>query len=148
MIAIASDHRGFKMKAEIMRYLDEHNIEYKDYGTFSEESVDYPEKAKDVALAIQKGKAEKGILICGTGLGMSIAANKFKGIRCTVCYSEDVARYARKHNNSNILALGAEVNTIAEAIEIVRIWLATDFEGERHKLRLEMIEEIENENFK
>ena len=148
MIAIASDHRGFKMKAEIMRYLDEHNIEYKDYGTFSEESIDYPEKAKDVALAIQKGKAEKGILICGTGLGMSIAANKFKGIRCTVCYSEDVARYARKHNNSNILALGAEVNTIAEAIEIVRIWLATDFEGERHKLRLEMIEEIENENFK
>lgn len=148
MIAIASDHRGFKMKAEIMRYLDEHNIEYKDYGTFSEESVDYPEKAKEVALAIQKGKAEKGILICGTGLGMSIAANKFKGIRCTVCYSEDVARYARKHNNSNILALGAEVNTIAEAIEIVRIWLATDFEGERHKLRLEMIEEIENENFK
>ena len=148
MIAIASDHRGFKMRAEIMRYLDEHNIEYKDYGTFSEESVDYPEKAKEVALAIQKGKAEKGILICGTGLGMSIAANKFKGIRCTVCYSEDVARYARKHNNSNILALGAEVNTIAEAIEIVRIWLATDFEGERHKLRLEMIEEIENENFK
>ena len=148
MIAIASDHRGFKMKAEIMRYFDEHKIEYKDYGTFSEESTDYPEKAKEVALAIQKGKAEKGILICGTGLGMSIAANKFKGIRCTVCYSEDVARYARKHNNSNILALGAEVNTIPEAIEIVRIWLATEFEGERHELRLEMIEEIENENLK
>ncbi len=148
MIAIASDHRGFKMKAEIMRYFDEHEIKYKDYGTFSEESTDYPEKAKEVALAIQKGKAEKGILICGTGLGMSIAANKFKGIRCTVCYSEDVARYARKHNNSNILALGAEVNTIPEAIEIVRIWLATEFEGERHKMRLEMIEEIENENFK
>lgn len=148
MIAIASDHRGFKMKAEIMRYFDEHKIEYKDYGTFSEESTDYPEKAKEVALAIQKGKAEKGILICGTGLGMSIAANKFRGIRCTVCYSEDVARYARKHNNSNILALGAEVNTVSEAIEIVRIWLATEFEGERHEMRLEMIEEIENENFK
>lgn len=148
MIAIASDHRGFRMKAEIMRYLDEHKIEYKDYGTFSEERMDYPEKAKEVALAIQKGKSEKGILICGTGLGMSIAANKFRGIRCTVCYSEDVARYARKHNNSNILALGAEVNTLPEAIEIVRIWLATEFEGERHKLRLEMIEEIENENFK
>ena len=148
MIAIGSDHGGYKLKEEIKRYLDEKEIPYIDYGCMNEERVDYPNIAKEVAVSVQKGKAEKGILICGTGLGMSIAANKFKGIRCTVCYSEDVARYARKHNNSNILALGAEVNTIAEAIEIVRIWLATDFEGERHKLRLEMIEEIENENFK
>ena len=148
MIAIASDHRGYKMKEEIKKYLQDHDIEYKDYGTFSEERVDYPEKAREVALAIQGGKTEKGILICGTGLGMSIAANKFKGIRCTVCYSEDTARYAKKHNDSNILALGAEVNTISQAIEIIRVWLATEFEGERHKRRIEMIKEIENENFK
>lgn len=148
MIAIASDHRGYKMKEEIKKYLQDHEIEYKDYGTFSEERIDYPEKAKEVALAIQEGKAKKGILICGTGLGMSIAANKFKGIRCTVCYSEDVARYAKKHNDSNILALGAEVNTISQVIEIIRVWLATEFEGERHKRRIEMIKEIENKNFK
>lgn len=148
MIAIASDHRGYKMKEEIKKYFQDHEIEYKDYGTFSEERVDYPEKAKEVALAIQEGKVEKGILICGTGLGMSIAANKFKGIRCTVCYSEDVARYAKKHNDSNILALGAEVNTISQVIEIIRVWLATEFEGERHKRRIEMIKEIENKNFK
>ena len=79
---------------------------------------------------------------------MSIAANKFKGIRCTVCYSEDVARYAKKHNDSNILALGAEVNTVAQVIGIIRVWLATEFEGERHKRRIEMIKEIETENFK
>ncbi len=148
MIAIACDHRGYKMKEEIKRFLDEHNISYTDYGTYSEERMDYPEKAKAVSLAIQAGKAEKGILICGTGLGMSIAANKFKGIRCTVCYSEDVARYAKKHNDSNVLALGAEVTTISQAIEIVRVWLATEFEGERHKRRVEMIKEIENTNFK
>ena len=148
MIAIASDHRGYKMKEEIKKYFNDDGIEFKDYGTFSEERMDYPEKAKEVAQAIQGGKAEKGILICGTGLGMSIAANKFKGIRCTVCYSEEVARYAKKHNDSNILALGAEVNTISQAIEIIRVWLATEFEGERHKRRIEMIKEIENENFK
>lgn len=148
MIAIASDHRGYKMKEEIKKYFQDHNIEYKDYGTFSEERMDYPEKAKEVALSIQEGKSEKGILICGTGLGMSIAANKFKGIRCTVCYSEDVARYAKKHNDSNILALGAEVNTVAQVIGIIRVWLATEFEGERHKRRIEMIKEIETENFK
>ena len=148
MIAIACDHRGYKMKEELKRFLDEHNIIYTDYGTYSEERMDYPEKAKAVSLAIQEGKAEKGILICGTGLGMSIAANKFKGIRCTVCYNEDVARYAKKHNDSNVLALGAEVTTISQAIEIVRVWLATEFEGERHKRRVEMIKEIENTNFK
>lgn len=148
MIAIASDHRGYKMKEEIMKFLNDQEIQFKDYGTYSEERMDYPEKAKAVATAIQQGKADKGILICGTGLGMSIAANKFKGIRCTVCYSEDVARYAKKHNNSNILALGAEVNTISQVIEIIRVWLATEFEGERHERRIEMIKEIENENLK
>ena len=146
MIAIACDHRGYKMKEEILKYFKDHKIEYKDFGTFSEERIDYPEKAKVVAQAIQNGEVEKGILICGTGLGMSIAANKFKGIRCTVCYSEEVARYAKTHNDSNILALGAEVNTVAQVIEIIRVWLAAEFEGERHKRRIEMIKEIENEN--
>lgn len=148
MIVIASDHRGYKMKEEIKKYLDDNNIVYKDYGGFSEERLDYPEKAKAVALDIQNGKAEKGILICGTGLGMSIAANKFKGIRCTVCYNVETAKFARKHNDSNILSLGAEVVSISQAIEILRTWLATEFEGERHERRIDMIKEIEKENFK
>jgi len=148
MIAIACDHRGYKMKEEILKYFKDHELEYKDYGTFSEERMDYPEKAKEVAEAIQRGDAEKGILICGTGLGMSIAANKFKGIRCTVCYSEEVARYAKTHNDSNILALGAEVNTVSQVIEIIRVWLAAEFEGERHKRRIEMIKEFEKDNLK
>jgi len=148
MLAIACDHRGYKMKEEIIKYLKDQKLEYKDYGTFSEERMDYPEKAKEVAEAIQRGDAEKGILICGTGLGMSIAANKFKGIRCTVCYSEEVARYAKTHNDSNILALGAEVNTVSQVIEIIRVWLAAEFEGERHKRRIEMIKEFEKDNLK
>ena len=148
MIALGADHGGFKLKEEIKKYFDEIGIEYKDFGTDSEERTDYPLYAELVAKAVQKKECSAGILICKTGFGMTIVANKFRGIRCTVCYSEDVARYARRHNNSNILALGAEVNTVSEAIEIVRSWLATEFEGERHKLRLEMIEEIENENMK
>ncbi|MCL2859975.1 MAG: ribose 5-phosphate isomerase B [Oscillospiraceae bacterium] len=148
MIAIASDHRGYKIKEGIKKYFNENEIKYIDFGTNSEERTDYPKEAKLVALSIQKNECEKGILICGTGLGMSIVANKFKGIRCAVCSSETAAKYSRLHNNSNILALGAGEISSTEVIPIVKIWLGTEFEGGRHAERLKMIEEIESENFK
>ena len=148
MIAIGSDHGGYKLKEELKKYMDEKNIEYKDFGTMSEESVDYPNIAKAVAKAIQSKECEKGLLICRSGIGMSICANKFKGIRCTPCYNEETAKYARMHNDSNILALGADYVTTNEAICIFRMWLATEFEGGRHQERLKLIEEIEKENMK
>lgn len=148
MIAIGSDHGGFKLKEEIKKYLEEKNIEYKDFGCMSEERVDYPNIAKEVALAVQKNECEKGILICRSGIGMTIVANKFKGIRCTLCYNESSAKLSKMHNNSNILALGANELTVNEAICILRMWLATEFEGGRHENRLKIIEEIEKENMK
>lgn len=148
MIGIGSDHGGYKLKEEIKKYLDEKDIEYKDYGCMNEERVDYPNIAKEVAKAIQEKKCGNGILICRSGLGMSIVANKFKGIRCTPCHNETTAKYAKLHNNSNLLALGADELTVNEAICILRVWLATEFEGGRHNHRLELIEEIEKENMK
>lgn len=147
-IAIASDHRGIKIKEEIKKYLEEKNIQYKDFGTNSEERMDYPEVAKEVAKEIQRNSDDVGILICGTGFGMCITANKFKGIRCTTCYNEETAKLARMHNNANILALGAEGLNTNEAIKILRVFLATEFSAGRHSERLKMIEEIENENMK
>ena len=148
MIAIGSDHGGYKLKEEIKKYLEEKEIEYKDMGTMSEERVDYPNIAKAVAKEVQTKKCEKGILICRSGLGMAICANKFKGIRCTPCHNENAAKYSRLHNNSNILAMGADGLTVNEAICILRMWLATEYEGGRHDERLKIIEEIENENMK
>lgn len=148
MIGIGSDHGGYKLKEEIKRYLDENGIKYKDFGCMSEERVDYPNIAKDVSMAVQEKKCDTGILICRSGLGMSIVANKFKGIRCTPCYNESTSKYAKLHNNANILAIGADEVSVNEAICILRMWLATEFEGGRHKHRIELIEEIENENMK
>ncbi len=148
MIAIGSDHGGYKLKEEIKRYLEEKDIQYKDYGCMNEERVDYPNIAKQVAQDIQKKICEKGILICKSGLGMSIVANKYKGIRCTPCHNEYTAKYARLHNDSNILALGAEELSTNEAICILRMWLGTEYEGGRHEHRLEMIRQIEQENMK
>ena len=148
MIAIGSDHGGYKLKEEIKKYLDEKEIKYKDFGTMSEESIDYPNIAKAVSKAVQSKECDKGILICRSGIGMSICANKFKGIRCTPCYTEETAKYSRLHNNTNILALGADYVTTSEAIRILRMWIATEFEGGRHEERLKLIEEIENENMR
>lgn len=147
-ICIASDHRGYKLKKEISRYLEEQNMQYSDFGTYSEERMDYPEVASKVAEAIQRKEYDLGILICGTGFGMSLVANKYKGIRCTPCYNEETARLARAHNDANILALGAEQLVPHDAIRILRVFLATEFEGGRHSERLKMIEEIENKNMK
>lgn len=148
MIAIGSDHGGYRLKKEIEKYLEEKNIEYKDFGSQSEESVDYPDIAKAVAKAVQTKEYEQGILICRSGIGMSITANKFKGIRCALCHNEYTAKYARLHNNSNILAMGADDVTISEAVLILRMWLATTFEGGRHEERIKLIEEIEKRNMK
>ena len=148
MIVIGSDHGGFKLKEEIKRYLDEKEIKYIDKGTFSEESVDYPSIAKEVAKEVSTKKADVGILICRSGIGMSIVANKFKGVRCANCYQEQTAKFARMHNNANMLALGADYITTNEAICIVRQFLATEFEGGRHEARVNLISEIEKENMK
>ena len=148
MIAIGSDNGGYKLKEEIKKYLDEKEIKYKDYGTMNEEAVDYPNIAKEVAQAVQANKCDSGILICRSGIGMSITANKFKGIRCAACHDEYTAKYAKLHNNSNILAIGADDVTTNEAICILRMWLATEYEGGRHEERLKIIEEIENKNMK
>ena len=114
----------------------------------NEERVDYPNIAKEVAIQVQSKQCEKGILICRSGIGMSIVANKFKGIRCTPCHNEYTAKFAKLHNNGNVLSIGADDVTVNEAICMIRIWLATEFEGGRHEERIKIIEEIENENMK
>ena len=148
MIAIGCDHGGYKLKEEIKKYLEEKNIKYKDFGCVSEERVDYPNIAKKVAKEVQSKQCEKGILICRSGIGMSICANKFKGIRCAVCHNEYTAKYSRLHNNTNILAIGADDITENEAICVLRMWLATEYEGGRHEERLKIISQIEDENMK
>lgn len=148
MIAIGCDHGGYKLKEEIKKYLEEKDIPYNDLGCMNEERVDYPNIAKEVAKQVQSKKCDKGILICRSGIGMSIVANKFKGIRCTLCHDEFTAKYARLHNDGNVLAMGADTMTVNEAICIVRMWLATEFEGGRHNDRIKLIEKIEEENMK
>ena len=148
MIAIGCDHGGYKLKEEIKKYLEEREMEYTDCGTFNEERAEYPEIAQAVASEIQSGQAEKGIIICRSGIGMSIVANKFKGIRCAKCNDEEEAKFSRMHNNANVIALGADYMEVNKAIRIVRTWIATEFEGGRHEERVKMIEEIENENMK
>ena len=147
MIAIGCDHGGYQLKEEIKKYLDEKQITYKDLGSMNEERVDYPNIAEAVAKEVQSKNCEKGILICRSGIGMSIVANKFEGIRCTLCHDEFTAKYARLHNDGNILAIGADTVTVNEAICILRMWLATNYEGEK-QAELSAIEEIENENMK
>ncbi len=148
MIAIGSDHGGYKLKEEIKKYFEEKQIQYKDLGCISEERVDYPNIAEAVAKQIQNKECEKGILICRSGIGMTICANKFKGIRCALCHNEYTAKYARLHNDSNILAMGADDITVNEAICIIRMWLATEYEGGRHEERIKLIDKIEEENMK
>lgn len=148
MIAIGADHGGYKLKEEIKKYFEEQGIEYKDFGAYSEERVDYPDIAKEVSKAVQSKKCDRGILICRSGYGMSMVANKFKGIRSAPCFEETAAKFSRMHNDANILALGADYVTTSKAIQIVRVWIATEFEGGRHSERLALIEEIENENMK
>lgn len=143
-LAIGSDHGGYDLKEAIKNYFSEKKIEIIDIGTDNKNiSVDYPDYAKCVVKMILEKKCEAGILICGTGIGMSIAANRYKGIRAALCTDEFMAEMSRKHNNSNILILGGRVLTPPRALKIVEIWLETDFEGGRHITRLNKIEESE-----
>jgi len=139
-IAIGSDHGGFELKKKIVDYLKRNNFKFKDFGTFTNESCDYPVFAKEVALKVAKGDFNKGILICGTGIGVSIVANKVKGIRAALCFDTFCAEMSRAHNNANILCLGQRVIAEDLALEIVDVWLRSEFEGGRHEKRVEMIE--------
>ncbi len=148
MIAIGCDHGGYKLKEEIKRYLEEKNIEYKDYGTFDEERTDYPIYAKKVAEAIQSKEADLGILICRSGFGMTVAANKFKGIRAASVYNDVSAKFAKADDDINVVTLGADYLTTNEAICIIRNWIGEEFKGGKYEERLKMIEKFEEENFK
>ena len=142
MIAIGSDHGGFKLKQSIMSHLDARGIEYKDFGTFTEESCDYPEYGKAVAKAVASGEYEKGIIICGTGIGISISANKVPGIRAALCGDCFSAQACREHNDANVLALGARVIGEGLALKITDTFLDTEFSGDaRHIRRISKIEE-------
>ena len=142
-IAIGSDHRGFKLKQAIIKILAEDGHSYHDFGGYTEESIDYPDIAKEVARAVAKGDFERGILICSTGIGMCIAANKVCGIRAALCYDSFCALRARQHNDANILCLGGEVEA-EQFAEIVKIFLTEKFEGGRHQRRLDKIKAMED----
>jgi RpiB/LacA/LacB family sugar-phosphate isomerase len=143
LIAIAADHGGFKLKGIIIKYLQSMNIKYKDYGSFTEDAVDYPDVALIASESIINGECDKGILICGTGIGISIAANKVTGIRAALCGDTFSARMSRLHNDANVLTMGARVIGEGLAIDIVNIWLNTEFEGGKHARRVDKLKNIE-----
>ena len=145
MIALASDHAGFALKNELKKYITEElGYECKDYGAYDENSCNYPEFAYKAAKAVADGECEKGILVCGTGVGISISANKVKGIRCVVCSEPFSAKLSRNHNNTNMLAMGSRVVGSELAKMIAKMWLEAEFEGGRHQKRVELITKIEN----
>lgn len=142
MIALGCDHGGYALMQEVIAWLEKNNYEYKNYGTYSEASVDYPEYGKKVAHAVAEGECEFGILICGTGIGISITANKVKGVRAALCTDCFCAQATREHNNANILALGGRVVGPGLALKIVETFLTTPFSNdERHIRRINMIED-------
>ena len=142
-IAIGADHAGFEEKEAIKPTLDALGIEFVDVGTTSVDSVDYPDYARKVAEAVAKGEVDQGLLMCGSGTGMAISANKVKGVRAAVAWNEDIARLARQHNNANVLALPARFTTKDEMAKIVKAFFSTDFEGGRHAPRVDKISQIE-----
>lgn len=142
-VAIGADHAGYELKETIKHTLDELRIAYKDFGTESEESVDYPDYAAKVGKAVAAGEFDRGILVCGTGIGMAIAANKIPGVRAAPVVDLESARLARSHNNANILALGARVTEADRALDLVRVFFKTEFEGGRHERRLQKVTAIE-----
>lgn len=142
MIAVGCDHGGYALKCEILKHLDEKGIEYKDFGC-NGERAEYPMIAKEICDKIVKNEYNNGILICGTGIGISIAANKIKGIRAAVCSETYTAKYTRLHNNANVLCLGGRVIGVGLACEIIDTFFSTDFEGGRHQERLDMISNLE-----
>ena len=144
MIALGSDHGGFELKEVVKKHLEERGIEYKDFGTYSLDSCDYPDFGKAAAEAVASGECEKGIVICTTGIGISIVANKVKGIRCALCSETTSARLTREHNDANVLALGGGMTGPLLALEIVDTFLDTEFSGlEKHARRISKISSIE-----
>lgn len=143
-IAISSDHGGNNLRHEIINLLSELGVEFVDFGPDSNESVDYPDFAAPVANGVASGNFDRGILICGTGIGMSIAANKVKGIRCALVHDVFSAKATREHNDTNVLSMGERVIGAGHAREVVATWLNTSFEGGRHERRIEKIMELEN----
>jgi len=146
-VAIASDHAGFSEKEALKPLLRELGLDVDDLGTVSEASVDYPDYATKVAEAVAGGQADQGLLVCGSGTGMAITANKVPGVRAAVAWSEETARLARQHNDANVLALGARTTPAGEISNIVRAWFTTAFEGGRHSQRIAKIKELEQKNF-
>jgi ribose 5-phosphate isomerase B len=142
-IALASDHAGYAEKERLKGLLADLGIEFDDLGTVSEESVDYPDYARKGAEQVAQGEVEQGVLVCGSGTGMAITANKVPGVRAAVAWSEEIARLARQHNNANVLAIGARPTPPDEIPKIVRAWFETKFEGGRHAARVEKINEVE-----
>lgn len=140
-IAIGADHGGFELKERIVEYLKSSGIEFKDFGTFSLDSCDYPKIGAEVAEQVAKGNFNRGILVCGSGIGMSIIANRFKKVRAALCWDMTTAKFSRTHNDANLLCLGQRVIDNQLALEMVDLWLKTEFEGGRHKLRVDMLGE-------
>lgn len=145
-IAIGSDHAGFPLKEEIRMHLEETGVEYIDCGVYNTESADYPVQAKITCEKITSGECERGILCCGTGIGICMSANKIKGIRAASCSDYFSAKYTRLHNDANVLCLGARVIGPGAAMELVDVFLSAEFEGGRHARRVNLITELENEN--
>jgi ribose 5-phosphate isomerase B len=148
-IAVGCDHGGVNLKNAVLEEIGKNkDYEIEDFGTYNEESVDYIVYAEKVAKAVQSGEYDRGLLFCGTGIGMSLVANKFKGIRAACCSDEFSAEFTRRHNDSNILCLGGRVVDDEKGIKLVKLFLETEFEGGRHLRRVDMIRDIENKNFK
>ena len=141
-VAVARDHGGFALKEKVKEHLIERGFDVEDLGTHSEESVDYPVYGKACGEAVASGKADLGVVVCGTGIGISIAANKVKGIRCGLCTSVEMAHLTKQHNNANILALGGRTTEPELALKIVDEWLDTEFEGGRHQRRVDMLDQM------
>lgn len=144
-IGIGNDHAAVDMKFEIVKYLEESGYEMVNFGTDTNDSCDYPVYGEKVARAVANGEVDRGILICGTGVGISLAANKVKGIRAAVCSESVTARFSRLHNDANILAFGARIVGVETAKDMVNVWLNTEFEGGRHQRRVDLIMKIEEE---
>ncbi|MGB7922445.1 MAG: ribose 5-phosphate isomerase B [Pyrinomonadaceae bacterium] len=142
-VALASDHAGYEEKERLKPLLRELGVEVEDLGTVSAESVDYPDYARKVAEAVASGRATQGVLVCGSGTGMAITANKVPGVRAAVAWSEETARLARQHNDANVLAIGARTTPPGDIDRVVRAWFGTDFDGGRHAARVEKIRQIE-----
>jgi len=145
MIVVGSDHGGYELKQTVLEVLRQRGIECADYGTDGPDSVDYPDFAAKVAGAVSAGEADRGVLICGTGIGMSISANKFPGVRAALVHDEFTAQMSKEHNNANILVMGGRVLSLDQGKKFVEIWLDTQFEGGRHQNRLDKISAIEQE---